>query len=518
MTQSRRPNAQEFQLRPPVGQPPGQLAGFELKPPGAAPLAQRSGHAGLWLLAGGLLLLLLGVVFWLPETAPSDKQAPPPSSMPESTQMPTPAGAETPERAAEAASTSALSGAAERAAAEAALKDYLLLRARLESERAEVWGQADWRAALDAAERADQLYAQRRFTAAQAQYRQAAEAIEVLQRQKPARFKAFLAQALAATKQSDWAQAAERLSLALAIDPDNAQALALLARLEQRPQLLRLMEQGARHEANADARAALQSYRQARRLDADYAPARQAIERLAGKLQARVFPAILQTAFQALQAGELTAAEQALARAAKLKPEDPALIDAKIRLAAAKREAQRASLQRQVEEKIQAEDWRGALERYGELLRLEPGSLKIEQDQKHATARVYLHQQLDRLLAAPERLYAEQPRRNAERLLASVADGLQDEPLLRRKIIQLEQQVDAAKTPQLVSLRSDGQTQVTIYHVGRLGRFQSQEIRLLPGVYTVLGERDGYRDVREQILVKPGETTAPVLVQCRELI
>jgi len=59
---------------------------------------------------------------------------------------------------------------------------------------------------------------------------------------------------------------------------------------------------------------------------------------------------------------------------------------------------------------------------------------------------------------------------------------------------------------------------VTIYRVGRLGTFTRQTLDLRPGTYTIVGSRQGYRDVRLELVVRPGETPAPLSVRCEEEI
>jgi hypothetical protein len=69
-----------------------------------------------------------------------------------------------------------------------------------------------------------------------------------------------------------------------------------------------------------------------------------------------------------------------------------------------------------------------------------------------------------------------------------------------------------------VQLRSDGKTDVIVFRVGSLGSFTGKELSLLPGDYVAVGRRDGFRDVRVEFSLRPGQTTAPVVVQCGQKI
>jgi hypothetical protein len=59
---------------------------------------------------------------------------------------------------------------------------------------------------------------------------------------------------------------------------------------------------------------------------------------------------------------------------------------------------------------------------------------------------------------------------------------------------------------------------VAIPGVGTFGSFARRDIELKPGHYTVIGTRDGYRDVRRDITVSPGQQTQTVNVSCFEPI
>ena len=88
-------------------------------------------------------------------------------------------------------------------------------------------------------------------------------------------------------------------------------------------------------------------------------------------------------------------------------------------------------------------------------------------------------------------------------------------PKLAERIKKLEQLVSLAKTPVKITIQSDNLTHVAVYRVGKLGRFEVRELELRPGSYTIVGARDGYQDVRQKIVVKPGRQPLRVIVKCR---
>jgi len=72
--------------------------------------------------------------------------------------------------------------------------------------------------------------------------------------------------------------------------------------------------------------------------------------------------------------------------------------------------------------------------------------------------------------------------------------------------------------PVHLSLVSDNATEVQIESIGEFGTFAKREIELKPGRYTVIGTRDGYRVVRRDITVAPGQESQTIRVSCSDPI
>jgi hypothetical protein len=90
--------------------------------------------------------------------------------------------------------------------------------------------------------------------------------------------------------------------------------------------------------------------------------------------------------------------------------------------------------------------------------------------------------------------------------------------LLRKQTATLSDWVARADVPVAVALESDNLTHVTIYRVGELGAFAQRSLELVPGSYTVVGTRPGYRDVRRQIHVTPGAPAERIVIRCEDRI
>ena len=86
------------------------------------------------------------------------------------------------------------------------------------------------------------------------------------------------------------------------------------------------------------------------------------------------------------------------------------------------------------------------------------------------------------------------------------------------QVSRLTKELDKSQIKLIVQFRSNKSTNVTLLKNGILGFFDEKKISLKPGVYTVIGSRDGYRDVRIEFQVTPKVMPLSVEVICSEPI
>lgn len=471
-----------------------------LRPPGTAlQPSTRTGpsHRWIWIALAVALVLSLLVVLVLPRLVPGP---------PEITEQP--AVAQTP--------AVVKPGAAARTEAEQKLQEFLKLQAKLELGNAAVWGEPVWSESAGLAASADRMFGERRFADAAGAYAAALNRLEQLDSRQEQIFTGALAAGQSALNENDPDTAQRKFELALAVKPDHEPASLGLVRARARAAVLQRMAAGELAESSGDLEAASAEYSEALALDSDYQAARDSMERVSAQLTDTGFRAAMSRLLTALDSGRLNEADKALQDAARLKPDNGAVHDARQRLSQAHQQSKLSRLRRVAAAKAREEDWQGAAELYKKALRIDAGAGFARDNLKRAEARILLHQQFDHYLNDQRRLYSAEPQENARVLLAAAGEAPASEPRLAKKISQLEQQLAAVSVPVLVRLRSDGETDVVIYRVARLGRFSEQQLELRPGTYTAVGSRPGYRDVRKVFSVLPGQAPPPVDIRCEE--
>ncbi|MEN8802392.1 MAG: hypothetical protein ABF297_10485 [Thiogranum sp.] len=402
--------------------------------------------------------------------------------------------------------------------AERTLQQFLQLQAKLELGNAEVWGEPAWSEAAVRVASGDRLFGERRFSDAAQAYTDALHRLQNLRDKRGLLLDAALDMGQRALDSDDVQSAQTQFERALAIEPGLEIASHGLRRAQVRAEVLEQMAAGKAAEANENLEAAQAAYRQATQLDGEYQPAMTSLQRVSGQLTELHFRAAMSQALDALDSGRLSDAANALTEAARLKPEDSALHDARQRLAAARQQAQLSSLRRQALNAIEAENWHAAAGLYQKALAVDAGTAFARSGLLRVKERMQLHEQLDHYLRDPARISSSEPLANAEKLLVAAGEPPAGEPRLVEKISLLKRHVAEARIPLPVRLHSDGETEVVIYHVGRFGRFRDHQLDLRPGTYTAVGSRPGYRDVRRVFVVSPGKPPPPIDIRCEERV
>jgi hypothetical protein len=163
------------------------------------------------------------------------------------------------------------------------------------------------------------------------------------------------------------------------------------------------------------------------------------------------------------------------------------------------------------------ERWDDAVTAYSGILRADPSQAFAQEGRDRARGRLELNDSLQAIIDRPDLLASADARAQAATLLQSAQQISSPGPALRLQMARVSALLPEFEHPVHLSLVSDGFTQVTIMNVGAFGSFTRREVDLKPGRYTVIGSREGYRDVRRDISVSPGQTQT-ISVSCYDPI
>lgn len=302
------------------------------------------------------------------------------------------------------------------------------------------------------------------------------------------------------------------------LDPDNAAAQAGLSRAANIERVFSLYSEGLQLEEEGQLESARDRFREAAALDPEYPGPQEAIARVEASMVDRRYTRAMSDGYSALAEGRYDQAIANFEQAARIRPKAPEPGEGITRAREEKRVASIADARSKAQTLEAREQWQEAASVYRAIL-ADDGTVAFAQaGSRRARARAELDSRLQGFLDDPERLYSDKVRAAAEAALGEASRIPDPGPRLTRQISQMEMLLAEAVRPVRVVLESDNLTEIVLYRVGRLGTFDRYQLELRPGTYTVIGTRKGFRDVRQQFTVRPGEPAGPFMVRCEEPI
>jgi hypothetical protein len=461
--------------------------------------------------AGLLLVAALVVIFYLPTVV---RERGPLVQSPSVASVPSPESAP----AAGPSAPSAAAAQVPRAALDEAMGRFMQDDDELRKLNADKWGGADWDELRRLAQSADTAYRRRDLPRALADYQGAADAAGKLLARAPSVLADALRAGSAALAAGDQSQAIRQFETALAIEPDNAQAAAGRARAGKLDKVLALVNAAGAAESAGQRAEALRLYRDAAALDPAWPAAAQGVARLTQAAARDAYETQMARALAAQAAGDAGAARAAYEAALRARPGDASARDALAQIAADENARRLAALQAEALSLESQERWAEAVSRYESLLSAAASLQGARAALERARTRAALDERLRRESANADRYNDDAVLRKAQALLEEARAVPYPGPVLQRQVAELAESLRLAMTPVAISIESDNLTEVTVFKVGRLGVFSSRTLELRPGVYTAVGSRPGYRDVRRNFRVGSGSDTGPVVVRCEEPI
>lgn len=400
--------------------------------------------------------------------------------------------------------------------AQASLSRFVDTQLELEAMNVESWGAEAFAAARRLATEGDEDFLRDRFDEAILAYGAGADALAALKVDGEQRLSGALDAAIAALNARNVDGAEKALAEARIYAADDPDVLDGQRRLEVLPEVIALERKARRFEQRSQPADALQAWRQAAALDPALDGAGSRISTLQAQLSNSEFNNRLSSGFAALNAGRYDDASRAFDSAAALRPGDPAVIGARQQLSEATVLSDLDRIRRQANAAMASESFSDAQSLYARALAIDP-TLAFARDGEDDAKRLAANaDRLSELLADPLVLSDDTTLAEAGALASGTLARDASHASLAAKARELAALVRDYQQPVTLTLTSDAATAVTIFRVGELGTFSSRDVELRPGRYTIVGIRNGCRDVRAEVVVLPG--MEPVDIRCREPI
>ncbi len=482
----------------------------------AAPLATEHGsrpvaqHNSVVLALAGLLVLALSVFFWLPGQV--DTEA-----------IEVEAAAATPLRKRAPTEQAGLWFDAplarhHRERAEEVAAELLNEQITLEDRLVEQWAGDEFSAAQALATAGEEQYRQQQYLAATDSYQDGLDAMRDISARIEEVFEQQLQLGLEALASDEAAAAATALELASILRPDRPQLRLALARVRTLAPLLALLEQATAVSKAGELGQARALLLQAHQLDPQHAGAEAQLRNIERDFARQNFNLAMTAGYRALDDARYDEAERQFLKARSILPASAETGGALQETRSVRTQAQIEAFRQRADAAEQREAWPAVIAAYRQILAIDESVVLARAGLIRSQARAKLDKGLRSALAKPERLSEDAIFQNTSRLYQQALALAHQGPLLRRQLQQLNELLAVAQLPVSVLLHSNEATDVTVYKVAHLGVFRRQQLSLKPGIYTAVGVRDGYRDVRQKFTISPNGKTPVIEISCTEPI
>ncbi len=401
---------------------------------------------------------------------------------------------------------------------EQALGELLSKLETLEARAVGRWGGQVYVEAQEVYADGDRAYLQRNYKLAAEKYAEAITIIDPLLDQVDVVFEETMNYGRTALEAGDSVEALRHYELAVAISPGHAEAHNGLTRAKNLDLVMSLTRQGVKLEQDLDLDAARLAFEKALALDAAWQAAVDGLQRVLVASNQMSFDQRMTEGLEALADGDFPTARAAFRTAQVLQSDSREPADGLLQVDQGIRLEKIALLERDATTLEGKEQWDDAVQKYNAILEVDPDLDFAHAGLARASGRAALHETLEKYIADPDSLSNPSTMQAATKLLLDIIRMPSVGPRLEDQKNQLSRLLKRATTELTVRLISDNATDVVIFRVGKLGRFDSQEISLRPGSYVAVGSRPGYRDVRLEFKVSPEIDLQPIIVRCEEQI
>ena len=316
----------------------------------------------------------------------------------------------------------------------------------------------------------------------------------------------------------DYLAAIDQFNLVLQIEKDNAIAIEGLGRAENLPEVINIMSEARSKQLSQEYELSIKLYSQVLEIDPKWQDAKNELNLVIAIVEKNSFDNFLSNAYTSLGAGDFNEANNFFNQALLLRPESEEVKNGILQAEqGAKFDAVRLFEARALAFE-KRELWERVIEIYEEILTTDPNLEFAKDGLQRSRLRDDLDKKINNLIDNPRLLFDDNVLDDSGYILLQALEIDQPGPRITEQQEKLENIIRLASTPINIVINSDNLTDIVLYRKGSLGKFDTKTIELRPGNYTIVGNRNGYRDVRLNFEILPGLENMNIAVECKEKI
>lgn len=389
---------------------------------------------------------------------------------------------------------------------------------KLEAKGVQVWAAREYQQTMLLAQEGDDLYRNGDYLAALKKYNSSMELLGQIENSMHSVLSSHQIMGDNSLKKGDHQSAIEAFTIVTTIIPEDTLAKSKLERAENLNAVVELTSQATTYEYQNMLSKALELYQRASMQDPLWTPAKDGVDRVAQLITDRRFSDTMSEGFNSLANKRYDLAKEAFQKAQSLMPASTEPKDGLVQVEVAEQSERIDKLRIKASLSDKEERWNAAVETYAELLMLDSSLSFAHSGKKTADMRLKIDRDLQKYISHPEIMQKDEELTSAKRAVYDASKLGANSPKLKSQLSRLSMLVSQARTPLSLKIQSDNKTNIIVYKVDQLGRFTEKVLNLIPGSYTVVGKRSGYRDVQRKVTLLAGSKSNIVFIACEEKI
>ena len=394
----------------------------------------------------------------------------------------------------------------------------LRLQIKLEDLKVELWAKKVYDSLAEDALLGDEAFRSKEYQEALRIFKAAQESLEALYASTQRILQEKVNIGNRALEEGDAELAVTTLKIATALDWENDLLKTQLKRAENLKSVQAIVDSARLAEKENKLEAALKYYEEAAGKDPLWKPASEGVLRIQEGLRQREFENIMSEAFSELLRKNYGAARLAFEAATRIFPKSSEPEDGLLQVELAEKRDEIDMLKLKAEQNVREEGWEEAILHFERVLRLDNSLVFALNGLDTAKKRLALRNRLQYFLDDPTVMKDDDQLKEAKKTLMDASILAASSPATANQIGSLSRLISLARIPIKVIISSDGDTEIFVYQVKRLGKVRSEELELYPGTYTIVGKRRGYRDVRQTLKLLANAPIKPINISCKEKI
>ncbi len=394
----------------------------------------------------------------------------------------------------------------------------LRLQIKLEDLKVELWAKKVYDSLAEDALLGDEAFRSKEYQEALRIFKATQESLEALYASTRRILQEKVNIGNRALEEGDAELAVTNFRIATALDWENDLLKTQLKRAENLKSVQAIVDSARLAERENKLEAALKYYEEAAGKDPLWQPASEGVLRIQEGLRQREFENIMSEAFSELLRKNYGAARLAFEAATRIFPKSSEPEDGLLQVELAEKRDEINMLKLKAEQNVREEIWEEAISQFERVLRLDNSLVFALNGLDAAKKRLALRNRLQYFLDDPTVMKDDDQLKEAKKTVMDASILAASSPATADQMGSLSRLISLARIPIKVIISSDGNTEIFVYQVKRLGKVRSEELELYPGTYTIVGKRRGYRDVRQTLTLLANAPIKPINISCKEKI